>query len=200
MANICGAVVASRLENFEILLGVTGGIAAYKAAALCSKLTKENAGVSVVMTEHALPFVGSLTFSTLSGRPVHTDLFASEKSCDFQHISLTDKADLIVVAPATANIIGKMAGGICDDLLSTLLVAAMTEKNILLAPAMNHRMWDNPAVKRNVETLTQCGCQIVGPVTGHLACGEDAIGRMSEPEEILERITELLSGKKPKNF
>jgi len=191
--------VASRLENFEILLGVTGGIAAYKAAALCSKLTKEKTGVTVVMTQHAQPFVGSLTFSTLSGRPVYTDLLAAEKVYDFQHISLTEKADLIVVAPATANIIGKMAGGICDDLLSTLLAAAVTENNILLAPAMNHRMWENPAVQRNVETVRQWGCQIVGPATGHLACGDDAIGRMSEPEEILERIIELLAGQKPKN-
>ena len=191
--------MASRLENFEILLGVTGGIAAYKSAALCSKLTKEQAGVTVVMTQHAQPFVGSLTFSSLSGRPVYTDLFAAEKACDFQHISLTEKADLIVVAPATANIIGKMAGGICDDLLSTLLAAAVTEKNILLAPAMNHRMWENPAVKRNVETVKQWGCQIIGPATGHLACGDDAIGRMCEPEEILERIIELLANKKPKN-
>ncbi|MCP4712154.1 MAG: hypothetical protein GY869_26320 [Planctomycetes bacterium] len=190
--------MASRLENFEILLGVTGGIAAYKAAGLCSKLTKEKASVSVVMTEHALPFVGSLTFSTLSGRPVHTDLFESEKTYDFQHISLTENADLIVVAPATANIIGKLAGGICDDLLSTLLTVAVTEKNILLAPAMNHRMWDNPAVKRNVATVKQWGCQIIGPATGHLACGDDAIGRMSEPDEVLDRIIEILAGKKPK--
>jgi phosphopantothenoylcysteine synthetase/decarboxylase len=188
--------VAGRLEDYMILLGVTGGIAAYKAAQLCSDLTKEAAAVTVVMTAHARQFVGSLTFSTLSDRQVFGDLFEAENVYNTRHISLAGQADLIVVAPATANIIGKMAGGICDDLLSTLLAAADSE--ILLAPAMNHRMWQNPAVKRNVETLKQWGRHFVGPATGRLACGDEDIGRMSEPDEILERAVELLAGRKPK--
>jgi len=185
-----------KLEDYAILLGVTGGIAAYKAAALCSQLTQKGASVTVVMTEHARQFVGPLTFSTLSGRPIYGDLFEAEKGYNTPHISLTEQADIIVVAPATANIIGKIAGGICDDLLSTLLAAA--DGDILLAPAMNRRMWENPATRQNIETLRGWGCHFVGPNTGRLACGEKEIGRMSEPEEILERVAELLAGKKPK--
>ena len=185
-----------RLEEYAILLGVSGGIAAYKAAVLCAGMVKEGATVTVAMTEHARQFMGPLTFGTLTGRQVHSDLFAAEKIYTPEHISLTEQADLIVVAPATANIIGKMAGGICDDLLSTLLAAADSE--VLLAPAMNHRMWHNRAVKRNTATLQEWGCHIIGPESGRLACGDEAIGRMSEPEEILERVVELLTGKKPK--
>ena len=189
--------MANSLAGYELLLGVTGGIAAYKAAALCSMLTKAHARVTVAMTEHARQFVGPLTFSTLSGRMVYGDLFASEDVYDTQHIGLTDRADLIVVAPATANIIGKMAGGICDDLLSTLLCAA--ESDILLAPAMNHRMWRHPAVARNVETLRQWGCHFVGPDSGRLACGDSDIGRMAEPEDIFACIAEIITAKPPKN-
>ncbi len=190
--------MAGKLENFEILLGVTGGIAAYKAAALCSQLVQQGAGVTVVMTANATHFVRPLTFGTLSGRKVHTDIFAVEDAYHTQHITLNQVADLVVVAPATANIIGKMAGGICDDLLSTLLCS--TESDILLAPAMNQSMWRNQATQRNLKTLQEWGCHIVGPESGQLACGQKGIGRMSEPEEILKRIIEFLADKKPKNI
>lgn len=182
--------MCDELGEFEVLLGVSGGIAAYKTAALCSQLVQRRAGVTVAMTEHAQHFVGSLTFSTLSGREVFTDLFASAKVHDARHINLTEKADLIVVAPATANIIAKMAHGICDDLLSTLLASASGD--VLLAPAMNRHMWDNPATENNVQTLRDRGCHFIGPVAGRLACGDEGIGRMSEPGDILERICELL--------
>ena len=188
--------MAHKLANYEILLGVTGGIAAYKAAMLCSQLVRHRAGVTVVMTEHALNFVGPLTFATLSGREVFTDLFNSATAYDPQHISLAQRADLIVLAPATANIIAKMACGICDDLLSTVLCSA--DGDILLAPAMNQSMWQNKATQQNIKTLQQWGCQLIGPESGRLACGEQGIGRMSEPEEILERIAKLLADKKPK--
>lgn len=189
--------MANNLTGYELLLGVTGGIAAYKAAALCSLLRKADAHVTVAMTDHARQFVGPLTFSTLSGRRVYSDLFAAEDIYSTQHISLTERADLVVVAPATANIIGKLAGGICDDLLSTLLCAA--DSNVLLAPAMNHRMWHHPAVVHNVETLRQWGCRFVGPESGPLACGDNNIGRMAEPEDIFACIEEIITVKPPKN-
>ena len=190
--------MAGKLEKFEILLGITGGIAAYKAAVLCSQLVQQGAGVTVVMTTNAMRFVRPLTFGTLSGRKVHTDLFAVEDAYHTQHITLNQGADLIVVAPATANIMAKMAGGICDDLLSTLLCSA--ESDILLAPAMNQSMWNNQATQRNLKTLKEWGCHFTGPESGQLACGQKGIGRMSEPEEILKRIIEILAVKKPKNF
>ena len=182
--------MADKLDNYEVLLAVTGGIAAYKSAMLCSHLVKRGAGVTVAMTAHAKHFVGSVTFSTLSGRKVYTDLFDAEAVYDARHISLTGQTDLIVVAPATANIIGKMAGGICDDLVSTLLCSAGGD--VLLAPAMNDRMWQNPVTQRNVENLSQMGVHFIGPETGRLACGIEGVGRMSEPEEILKRIITLL--------
>ena len=185
--------MADDLTGYEVLLGVSGGIAAYKAAMLCSQLVQRGAGVTVAMTEHARHFVGPLTFGTLSGREVFTDLFGAEKVYDAQHISLTEKADLVVVAPATANILAKMAAGICDDMLSTLLVSASSE--VLLAPAMNRHMWENPATQRNVKTLGEQGCQFVGPESGRLACGDEGVGRMSEPEDILERICEILKAR-----
>lgn len=188
--------MAEELKNFEILLGVTGGIAAYKSAQLCSDLVKCGASVTVAMTQAARQFVRPLTFSTLSGRCVYTDMFDSEQIYDARHISLTRRADLIIVAPATANILAKMANGIGDDLLSTLLIAA--ESDIMVAPAMNFRMWENHATRRNVDQLREWGCHFVGPESGRLACGESAQGRMSEPQTILERIIELLKDKSPK--
>ncbi len=188
--------MAGILEQYEILLGVSGGIAAYKTAHLCSSLVKAGAGVTVAMTEHAQRFVGPLTFSTLTGRPVYADLFQQESVYDAEHIRLTARADLIVVAPATANLIAKAAGGICDDLLSTLLCSA--ESPILMAPAMNRRMWENPATVRNVKILCEWGVHMEGPETGRLACGEEGIGRMSDPDAIFQRIIDLLKGRTPK--
>ncbi|MBN1436039.1 MAG: phosphopantothenoylcysteine decarboxylase [Sedimentisphaerales bacterium] len=187
--------MTTNLKGFEILLGVTGGIAAYKAAALCSMLSQAHARVTVVMTENAQRFVTPLTFSTLSHRPVYTDLWAPQQ--DPEHIALADRADIVVVAPATANIIAKFATGICDDLLSTTLIAS--DGDILLAPAMNNRMWQNAATQRNITTLTNQGIQFVGPAVGMLACGTTGTGRMAEPQEILERIAKILQGKSPKN-
>ena len=183
--------MADKLYNYEVLLAVTGGIAAYKSAMLCSQLVQWGAGVTVVMTAHARHFVGPVTFSTLTGRKVYTDLFDAEAVYDARHISLAEQADLIVVAPATANIIGKMAGGICDGLVSTLLCSAAS--GILLAPAMNNRMWQNPVTQRNVKSLLQMGVHFVGPEKGRLACGTEGVGRMSEPQEIFKRIVELLT-------
>jgi phosphopantothenoylcysteine decarboxylase/phosphopantothenate--cysteine ligase len=190
--------VATRLESYEILLGVCGGIAAYKTADLCSKLIREQAGVTVAMTEPAQQFVSPLTFSTLSGRRVYTDLFNEEQVYEAEHIALTHRADLIVVAPATTNILAKLATGICDDMLSTLLCSA--ESDVLLAPAMNQRMWEHPATQDNVKKLQQWGCHFVGPATGRLACGDEGVGRMAEPNEILERIVELATKKPPKQI
>lgn len=186
----------ANLADYEIVLGITGGIAAYKSAALCSQLVQQQAKVTVAMTTHAQQFVGKLTFSTLSGREVYTDLFETPEVYDARHIDLTRRADLIVIAPATANIIGKLANGICDDLLSTLLCS--TDSEILVAPAMNHRMWNHRATQRNIKQIRDDGCQIIGPDSGQLACGDVGEGRMAEPENILKRITEVLTAKKPK--
>ncbi len=180
----------NRLENCEILLGVTGGIAAYKSASLCSQLVKHSAKVTVVMTESARKFIQPLTFSALSGRRVYSDMWSAMDVYDARHINLVDKVDLIVVAPATANIIAKMSCGICDDLLSTVLCSANC--NILLAPAMNPRMWNNPATQRNVDELTRMGYYMVGPDQGRMACGDEGVGRMSEPDIIFERISEMI--------
>ena len=194
-----GGCVAGELKHYEVLLVVTGGIAAYKAAMLCSQLKQQEAVVTVVMTENAEHFVGRITFCSLSGRNVYTDLFSlsqGQEQYNAKHLSLTERADLIVVAPATANIMAKTACGICDDLASSLLCGADSE--ILMAPAMNQRMWQNPATQRNVEILQERGIHLVGPGKGHLADGAKGIGRMSEPEEILKRICELLRQKPPK--
>ena len=178
------------LQGREILVGVTGGIAAYKAADLVSLLVEEGAAVSVVMTEHAQRFVGPLTFQALSRRPVYTDLFA-EGAYDADHIALADRAEAAVVAPATANVIGKLAAGIADDLLSTVLLAL--DVPVILAPAMNSAMWNHPAVQANVETLHRRGVRFVGPEEGRLACGTEGPGRMAEPETILQAVLEVLS-------
>jgi phosphopantothenoylcysteine synthetase/decarboxylase len=186
------------LADYEILLGITGGIAAYKSAGLCSQLVQRQASVTVAMTAHAQQFVGKLTFSTLSGREVYTDLFETPEVYDAKHIDLTRQADLIVVAPATANFIAKLANGICDDLLTTLICS--TDSQVLLAPAMNCRMWSHPATVRNIEQLRRDGCQIIGPESGSLACGDVGEGRMAEPEDILDRIIKIVSSQKPKKL
>ncbi len=187
---------SKQLDGFEIILGVTGGIAAYKSAHLCSQLVQQGAGVTVIMTQSALKFVGELTFSTLTGRKVITQWLDTPDIYNAQHITLTDAADLFVIAPATANIIAKCATGISDDALSTF--ACSLGSDILLAPAMNSRMYDNPATQRNITTLKKDGYHIIGPDSGQLACGDVGPGRMSEPEIIFNRISELLSGKTPK--
>ena len=179
--------------DYEILLGVTGGIAAYKSADLCSKLVQADYSVTVVMSDHARQFIGQLTFSTLSGREVYTDMFESPEFYDTRHIDISRRADLLVIAPATANFIAKAANGICDDLLST--VFASRDSDVLIAPAMNQRMWATPANQRNIDTLKNDGCHFIGPDAGLLACRETGPGRMTEPEDIMNKISKLLSNR-----
>ena len=178
------------LEGKCVVLGVTGGIAAYKACEIVSRLKKLHANVRVVLTEHACRFVQPLTFETLSGNQVAVSAF--EHSFEIEHISLAKAADLLLIAPATANIIGKMAHGIADDLLSTTAMAVVCP--ILIAPAMNCAMYRSAALQENLETLKGRGVLTVGPESGHLACGDEDIGRMSEPETIVSRVCELLRG------
>jgi len=181
------------LRGREILVGVTGGIAAYKTADLVSRLVQAGAGATVVMTEHATRFVGPLTFQTLTGRPVYTDLFPPPETYQPGHVALADLAHLAVVAPATADCLGKLAHGIADDLLSTVLLAI--DVPLLLAPAMNERMWNHPAVRANVKALRSRGVRFVGPKEGRLACGTIGQGRMGEPEEILAALIEIMGGR-----
>ncbi|MCX5751515.1 MAG: bifunctional phosphopantothenoylcysteine decarboxylase/phosphopantothenate--cysteine ligase CoaBC [Candidatus Saganbacteria bacterium] len=178
------------LKDKVIILGVTGGIAAYKACEVVSTLKQLGAEVWVVMTESATKLVTPLTFRTLSTNPVITDLFSNELAgLNVPHIALTEKADLVMVVPATANIIGKAASGIADDPLSTMLLSSKAKK--LFAPAMNTRMWNNSVVQENIKKLKDLGVQFIGPVEGNLACGW-GMGKMAEPEEIVNRVIEIL--------
>ena len=181
------------LKDRNILLGVTGGVAAYKAVDLASKLTAAGAAVRTVMTAGGQEFVRPKSFEAVTCGPVFTTLWSTPEEHRSIHISLGDWAQIVVVAPATADIIGKAASGICDDLLSTTLCACWS-KPILLAPAMNDRMWENPAVQRNVAALTETGWHIVGPASGRLACGTEGLGRMAEPGEILKAVEGLAAG------
>jgi phosphopantothenoylcysteine decarboxylase/phosphopantothenate--cysteine ligase len=168
----------------EILLGITGGIAAYKSAIIVSRLTQRGIGVTVVMTRSATKLVAPQTFEALSGRPVLYSVFGSKMS--HAHIDLARPADLFCIAPATANILAKAAHGIADDLVSTLILSF--DKPILFAPAMNSVMWNKPVVQRNVQQLRDDGMFFIGPEAGHLSCGETGVGRMTEPEKIVETI------------
>ncbi|NQD64799.1 bifunctional phosphopantothenoylcysteine decarboxylase/phosphopantothenate--cysteine ligase CoaBC [Bacillus haikouensis] len=170
----------------KILLCVTGGIAVYKAAALTSKLVQNGAEVKVIMSESAQEFVAPLTFQALSRQDVYWDTFDEKESSKIAHIDLADWADLILVAPATANIIGKLANGIADDMISTTLLA--TKAPVWVAPAMNVHMYDHPAVQRNIMTLFEDGCRFIEPGEGYLACGYVGKGRLEEPERIVQII------------
>ena len=185
------------LADKTVVLGVTGGIAAYKACALTSALRKAGAAVHVIMTKNATEFVAPLTFETLSNHPVVTDTFARPETWEVEHIALAKAADLFVIAPATANIMAKMACGIADDMLSTTVLA--TKAPILLAPAMNTGMWTAPATQHNAAVLRERGVVFVGPEGGYLACGDTGAGRMSEPESIFAEITRLLTAKEDLN-
>ena len=178
------------LKGKRVVLGVTGGIAAYKACEVVSRLRKLNAEVDVIMTENATKLVQPLTFETLSNRPVCVDTFERAESWDVKHISLAQKADLFLVAPATANLMAKLANGIADDMLSTTLLA--TKAPILLAPAMNTGMWTAEATQHNLKILLERGVKTIGPRSGFLACGDTGSGRMSEPIEIVEAALKLL--------
>ena len=179
-----------QLEGKTILLGITGGIAAYKSCNIVRLLQKRGAHVKVVMSEHATEVVGPLAFRALTNEPVAVGLF-DDPSDPIHHISLAQEPDLVVVAPATANIIAKMANGIADDLISTTLLA--TPRPIVIAPAMNNGMWMAPATQANMATLRDRGVHVVGPGSGYLACGDVDTGRMSEPEDIVEAICEVLN-------
>jgi phosphopantothenoylcysteine decarboxylase/phosphopantothenate--cysteine ligase len=179
------------LRGKTIVLGVSGGIAVYKAAALTSRLAQGGADVHVIMTESATKFVSPLTFQTLSRNRVHTDTFDEQDPSVVGHIALADRADLFVVAPATANIIGKLASGIADDMLSTTLLA--TTAPVLMAPAMNVHMYQHPAVQDNIRTLRSRGVHFIEPGVGQLACGYVGQGRLAEPEQIYDEIVRRLT-------
>ncbi|MDD6050196.1 MAG: bifunctional phosphopantothenoylcysteine decarboxylase/phosphopantothenate--cysteine ligase CoaBC [Clostridiales bacterium] len=174
----------------SVVLGVTGGIAAYKACEVVSRLRKMGADVHVVMTKSATEFVQPLTFETLSNHPVVTDTFARPATWEVEHIALAKRADVFVIAPATANILAKMAHGIADDMLSTTVLA--TKAPVLVAPAMNSGMWTAPVTQENCAALKGRGVHFIGPDAGFLACGDTGAGRMSEPAAIVEAITALL--------
>ncbi|HSU68454.1 MAG TPA: flavoprotein [Tepidisphaeraceae bacterium] len=183
------------LTGREIIVAVCGGIAAYKVADVVSKLVQLGAGVTVCMTRGAQKFVTPLTFEALSGRPVRTGTFRLVESSDPQHISLTERADLMLVAPATNNIIAKVAHGLCDDLVSLMVCAAACP--VVFAPAMNSRMWDHPIAQENYAKLASIGYRFIGPETGWLACRNVGAGRLSEPQKIVDQLTRMLTGEAP---
>ncbi|HEY7088465.1 MAG TPA: bifunctional phosphopantothenoylcysteine decarboxylase/phosphopantothenate--cysteine ligase CoaBC [Tepidisphaeraceae bacterium] len=185
------ATNSATLNGREIIVAVCGGIAAYKVADVVSKLVQQGAGVTVVMTAGAQKFVTPLTFQALSGRPVRTDTFDLPDSSDPQHIGLTERADLMLVAPATADIIAKVAHGLCDDLVSLMINAAACP--VVFAPSMNNRMWDNPITKENCEKLQKHGYRFIGPDAGWLACRNVGAGRLSEVPTIVEEVIEVLN-------
>ena len=182
---------SSPLKGREIVVGVCGGIACYKVADVVSKLVQAGAGVTVAMTADAQKFLAPLTFQALTGRPVHTDIWSTEDSGDVQHIKLTETADLMLVAPATATTIARVAAGLCDDLVSLLIAAAACP--VVFAPAMNDRMWANPIARRNVQTLKDAGYGFIGPEEGWLACRNVGAGRLSDPATIVAAVVERLT-------
>jgi len=181
----------SDLSGYEVLVCVCGGIAAYKVCEVVSKLVQRGAGVTVAMTRSARKFVGPTTIQALTGRRVLTGLWSADDPDDVQHIAMTGAADLVLVAPATANIIGKIASGIADDVVTTLVISAASP--VVLAPAMNDRMWANAIVQSNVAALKKHGYTLVGPGEGWLACRSIGPGRMAEPTEILETVVGKLN-------
>jgi phosphopantothenoylcysteine decarboxylase/phosphopantothenate--cysteine ligase len=181
------------LKAKKIVLGVTGGIAAYKAAELVRLLVKEGAHVHVVMTQNAQEFITPLTFQTLSGNPVVTDPFTLVGEQEIGHIALADLAELILILPATANIIGKIANGIADDFLSTMVMA--TKAPVLFAPSMNVNMWENKALQKNIQTLLERGYHLIEPGEGELACHWYGKGRLAELSEVMEKVEDLFSNK-----
>ena len=171
------------LKGKTVLLGVTGSIAAYKAAALASALVKQHASVHVLMTKNAANFIHPITFETLTGHKCLTDTFDRNFEFQVEHVSLARQADVVMVAPASANVIGKLAHGIADDMLTTTLLACTCP--VFVAPAMNTHMYENPAVQENLHTLEHYGMHVITPAAGRLACGDTGVGKMPEPEELL---------------
>ena len=179
------------MKGREIIVAVCGGIAAYKVADVVSKLVQLGAGVTVVMTAEAQRFVTPLTFEALSGRRVRTDTFELVDSGDPQHIGLTERADLMLVAPATNNVIAKIAHGLTDDLVSLMICAAACP--VVFAPAMNNRMWDHPIAQENFAKLASLGYLFIGPEPGWLACRNVGVGRLSEPGRIVNELERMLT-------
>ena len=180
------------LTERKILVGVTGGIAAYKAAEVISRLRKQHAEIHVAMTKSATEFITPLTLQSLSANPVYVELFNEPKRWNVEHIALAEHVDAVIIAPATANILAKMAIGLADDFLATMLLA--THAPIFVAPAMNHAMYHHPATQENLIRLRERGIKIIGPDTGFQACGTDGDGRMSEPIEIVESLIRFFTG------
>ena len=180
-------------ERRNIVLGVTGSIAAYKAAELTSQLSKQEFNVRVVMTADALRFITPLAFKTLSRHPVVTDLYDEEEGWKPTHIELADEADLLLVAPATANVLAKLAHGLADDALTCIALALNPKAKILLAPAMNGKMWLHPATQQNVTALQTRGAEIIGPEKGLLSCGYEGLGRLWPVDAVARRAVELMS-------
>lgn len=179
------------LRNKTVVLGVSGGIAVYKACDVVSRLKKLNANVHVIMTKGATEFVTPLTFQSLSQNYVVSDMFEEPKTWDVEHISLAKKADVFLIAPATANVIGKVANGICDDMLTTTVMA--TTGKVLIAPAMNTNMYKNPILQKNINTLKELGYNFVNPESGRLACGDVGEGKLASPETIVNSVVDLLN-------
>ncbi len=177
----------SSLSGKNILLGVSAGVAAYKAVDLASRLTKTGAAVRTVLTENTLRFVTALSFESVTRQPALVDMWKAPEDYRFGHICLAHVSEIVVVAPATADLIAKMAHGICDDLLTTTLCTC-ADRPTLIAPAMNTRMYNSPAVQENLAILKKRGIQTLGPESGHLACGDEGLGRMSEPADILAQL------------
>lgn len=181
------------LDNKNIIVGVTGGIAIYKTLDLISKLKKENSNIEVIMTKAATEFITPLTFQTMSQNKVHFDMFGLVNEMEIEHISLAKKADVILVAPATANTLGKIANGIADNLLTTVIMA--TNKKVVFAPAMNTQMYKNPIVQNNIIKLKELGYEFINPGEGRLACGDEGKGKMAEPIQIIEYLKNLFTEK-----
>jgi phosphopantothenoylcysteine synthetase/decarboxylase len=180
-------------KNKLIVLGVTGSIAAHKAADLASQLTKQRCDVRVVMTADAQRFITALPFKTLSRHDVVTDLYAEEEGWQPTHIQLADAAALLLIAPATANVIAKLAHGLADDALTCIALALNSKAKILIAPAMNGKMWLHPATQQNIAVLKSRGAEFIGPEEGLLSCGYEGIGRLWPVEKVAERALELLA-------
>ena len=180
------------LTGKKIVLGVTGGIAAYKAVEIASRLRKAGAEVHVVMTREATEFVTELTFREITGQPVTVDMWAKVTNFNVEHIALANLADIMLIAPATANIIAKTAAGIADDMLTTTVLA--TKAPLILAPAMNTNMYENPVTQKNIAELKSRGVQIIEPASGHLACGVEGKGRLPEPAEIVQFVLNFAAG------
>jgi phosphopantothenoylcysteine decarboxylase/phosphopantothenate--cysteine ligase len=183
------------MTSRNIALGVTGGIAAYKAVEIASRLKKEGHHVRVIMTKSAAKFVAPLTFREISGSEVISDMWQEVKTWHVEHIALANWADLFLIAPATANMIGKIASGIADDMLSTTVMA--TKAQVVIAPAMNNNMYTNPVTQKNIAVLKELGYYLIEPETGRLACGTEAIGRLPEPLVIVQKVKELLFPQNP---